>query len=183
MIHKIYYSGSKQKSSGIEAIINVLKSCLDTYSNMGVPISCEFKGVYASVNLKVRDENLVKINNFTHVIMAQVNCKGIMTTAKVFRVGACVSPVHIDFTKLKLKKRQSHIHAKAGPFSQTFLVNKDFDIDPDIVKPSDAVIIYKVTQRKRQLRFIKTVVNLPLEGTEIMYMLNLMSEIKVIGKH
>ena len=183
MIKQIKYSGKKKDSIGRNAIINIIEHCLLSYKNSGIPTVCEFKSVYVTVNMKKRDENRVKVGLFTYVVMVQTDKKFTITSAKVYRAGACVSPVHIDFTRFKLRKRQSHIHAVAGPFSQTFLVNRDFDIDPEIVKPSKPMIVYKVTQRKRQLRFIRTIINLPSENTEIMYMLNLMSEIKVIGKH
>ena len=182
MRSQITYRGAKQKESGLSAIVSVLKCCIDAYLSSGVPTVCEFKGTCVTVNLKPRDEKRVKVESFTHVIMAQMNRK-VMVSATVYRIGARVLPVIIDFTKFKKKGRQSHIHVESGPFSQTFLVNKDFDIDPDIGKVRHPKIVYKVTQRKRQLRFINTVVSLPIENTDIMFMINLMSEIKVIGKH
>ena len=183
MRNQIYYSGTRKKHNGLSAIINVLKYCIDEYSSKRVPVVCEFKGVYVSVNLSEIDEARVKVDNFTHVIMVQLNNKNVMTRANVYRVGSNSSPVTIDFTRFKERRRQSHIYVKSGPFAQTFLVNKDFDIEPDIVEHGEPVIVYKVSQRKRQLRFIRTVVMLPLEKTDIMYMINLMCEIKIIGKH
>lgn len=183
MIQKIEYQGRKKNAQGEDAIVSVISLGVESYKKTKNPTICEFKGMYVTVGLKRSDEERVKLSNFERVIMISLNSKSVIDTVKVYRIGARVSPVTIDFTKFKERKRQSHIHAKAGPFSQTFLVNRDFDIDPEIGPTCKPLIIYKVTQQKRQIRFIRTVALLPTESTEIMYMLNLMSEIKVVGKH